>query len=209
MTINATLASFTLTGTDPDGDALQWALAFGDGAQETGTALPANVTHEFAPGNYTATFNVTDGKLTASYNVSVVVGSSGPSLTFTGDVANYCSFCTEALGEQDGSEPASPFPSVSWLTGEQGIDAVWVVIPAELIGRPWTATTTGPDVATAAFTACGPTGKFIEMVDTGAIPETGVIPAGTGCFVLWEYLAWFLSPSDPTAGEQTLSLTIS
>lgn len=191
---------------------MSWVLAFGDGAQDTGSALPANVTHEFAVGNYTATFNVTDGKLTASYTASVAIAAAGAALTFTGDVSTYCAFCTEVLGEQDGSEPASPFPSISWQRGEQGIDAVWVVVPAELAGRTWTATTTGVDIATAAFTACGPTGKFLEMVDTGAVPETGLIPAGTGCFVLWEYLSWVPppigAPSDPTAGEQTLSLVI-
>lgn len=214
-TVVGAVAAFALTGSDPDGDALTWTLSFGDGSSPaTGSTLPSGVNHTYADGNYTAFYNVTDGKATATYNVTVVVAapSGGTSLTFSGDVANYCSFCTEALGQQDGSEPASPFPSVSWASGDQGIDAIWVQVPAGLIGHAWSATTTGVDVAVASFTACGPQGHFIEMVDTGAVPETGVVPAGTGCMVLWEYLSFLPpplgTPSDPTGGEQTLGLTI-
>lgn len=212
---NGTVVRFDLAGSDQDGDGLNWTLSFGDGsAAQSGSTLPANATHTFVSGNYTAFYNLTDGKATSSYNVTLNITAAGgaPGLTFTGDVAGYCAFCTEVLGEQDGSEPASPFPSASWQSGQQGRDAVWVEVPAALAGHAWSASTTGSDIATAAFTACGSSGKFLEMVDTGANPETGKIPAGTGCFVLWEYLSWapppLGSPSDPTAGAQTLSLTI-
>lgn len=215
-TVNGTTVGFVLTGSDADGDDLEWTLAFGDGsASQEGSQLPANATHTYVAGNYTARYNVTDGLATASYNVTVSVQAGLPTvaLSFSSDVANYCSFCTEVLGEQDGTEPASPFPSVSWSSGEQGIDAVWVEVPAALIGHAWSATTTGADVAIAAFTACSPEGHFIEMVDTGANPETGIVPTGAGCMVLWEYLSWIPpplgAPSDPAGGEQTLALTIS
>lgn len=212
-TVNGTSVAFNLTGTDPDGDALQWTLSFGDGAaDQQGTTLPANLTHTYAVGNYTAHYNVTDGKATSSYNVSVAVAAAatGGGLTFSADVENFCSFCTEVLGEQDGSEPASAFPSVSWASGDQGVDAVWVVIPAALVGHAWSATTTGADIAIAAFTACEPDAHFIQMVDTGAIPETGTIPAGTGCMVLWEYFSYLPPPigTPSTPGPQTLSLTV-
>lgn len=213
--VNGTAVTFALAGSDPDGDALSWTLSFGDGsAAQGGSELPANVTHTYAVGNHTAMYNITDGKATAMYNVSVgVAAAGGVALTFSGDVSSYCAFCTEVLGEQDGTEAASPFPSVGWASGEQGIDTIWVEIPAALIGHAWTATTTGADIAIAAFSACSPDGHFIEMVDTGAIPETGIVPAGTGCMVLWEYLSWVPpplgAPSDPAKGEQTLGLVVS
>jgi len=63
--------TFTLRGTDPDGDALTWALNFGEPANATaganatrahGTSLPANVTHAYkAGGRLNATLTVSDG----------------------------------------------------------------------------------------------------------------------------------------------------
>lgn len=73
---NGTLAAFTLNGTDPDGDALSWTLAFGDGNSTNGTTLPATASHNYtAGGNFTANFTVSDGRHTAAYNVTVAVGA--------------------------------------------------------------------------------------------------------------------------------------
>lgn len=76
-------ATFTLTGSDQDGDALTWDLAFGDGQVTNGTSLPANATHAYSiSGNLTANFTVTDGKAPASYNVTVAL-AQGAKQTFT------------------------------------------------------------------------------------------------------------------------------
>jgi PKD domain len=67
-------ATFALTGTDPDGDALNFTLSFGDGSAMNGSKLPTNVTHRFATlGNFTAMLVVTDGKHTVNATVTVHV----------------------------------------------------------------------------------------------------------------------------------------
>lgn len=72
VALNGTSATFTLNGTDPDGDALNWTLAFGDGNSTNGTSLPANATHDYgASGVFNATFTLGDGNLTSVYNLTV------------------------------------------------------------------------------------------------------------------------------------------
>jgi hypothetical protein len=78
-TVNGTNATFTLSGTDPDGDELSWELAFGDGTTEDGTVLPATVNHTYAAGNYTVNFTVTDGQSPVTYDVNVTAGTAGGS----------------------------------------------------------------------------------------------------------------------------------
>lgn len=57
--------NFTLAGSDPDQDPLNWTLAFGDGsANLTGRDLPATVLHDYtAAGLHRVVLNVTDGAL--------------------------------------------------------------------------------------------------------------------------------------------------
>lgn len=69
-TVNGTAVAFELKGTDPDGDALTWNLTFGDGAAADGTQLPANVTHDYAAGAFTANLTVSDGKASTVQNVT-------------------------------------------------------------------------------------------------------------------------------------------
>ena len=206
--INGTAVTFSLAGSDPDGDELSWTLDFGDGtAAEDGTALPANATHTYAVGNYTANFTLDDGAATKTYEVPVAVagGASAGGLTFEGSVSAYCALCTDFAAEQVGSPiPGSFMPSASWNSGEQGVDSVWVAVPAELAGHAFVATSSLADVGVAAMSACGPSGKVIELHDDEGTPENGVIPAGTGCLLMWEFLD---GPAPPT--EATLSLVVS
>jgi hypothetical protein len=89
--------TFLLNGTDAEGDALQWTLAFGDGsANATGTALPAEVDHVFAAaGNFTANFTASDGtgETSALFAIEVVNGTVAyngpPPIVFSGESANY------------------------------------------------------------------------------------------------------------------------
>lgn len=72
--------NFTLTGSDPDGDALNWTFdADGDGTPEAnGTTLPAAFQHLFnASGEFRATLNVTDGNLSIAAVQLIVVAEGG------------------------------------------------------------------------------------------------------------------------------------
>ncbi|MEK6975046.1 MAG: PKD domain-containing protein [Candidatus Thermoplasmatota archaeon] len=104
---NGTQAAFNLTGTDPDGDALNWTLDFGDGAKTEGAALPALVNHTFAVGNHTVVYNLTDGKASATYNVTLQVASGGTGTT-TQDVDAEWELATNPACTDD----AAPYDSV-------------------------------------------------------------------------------------------------
>lgn len=79
-TLNASLTNgsiplavnFTLTGSDLDGDPLNWTLAFGDGNSTNGTSLPATVPHNFtASGSFNVTYTLTDGFEQKAYNLTI------------------------------------------------------------------------------------------------------------------------------------------
>lgn len=70
--------TFVVTVSDPDGDALNWTLSFGDGNRTAGTRS-ANATHLFQRGgNFTATLAVTDGRANATATVRVEVQVDAP-----------------------------------------------------------------------------------------------------------------------------------
>jgi len=65
---------FSVAASDPDGNILSYTWNFGDGASASG----ANVSHTYtAPGNYTATVNVSDG-LGGSVNTTILVTINVP-----------------------------------------------------------------------------------------------------------------------------------
>lgn len=76
--------TFMLDGADADGDVLSWTLDVdGDGVADTeGQNLPFNFTYSYVDvGNYTVTFNVTDGKDAAAETLVVAATepvSTGP-----------------------------------------------------------------------------------------------------------------------------------
>jgi PKD repeat protein len=69
--------NITLTGQDADGDNLTWALDFGDGNATNGTALPAELLHNYtSAGNFTVLFTLSDGKSNATYNATLTVSAA-------------------------------------------------------------------------------------------------------------------------------------
>lgn len=79
---------FALNGTDPDGDALNWTLSFGDASTNaTGAQLPTIVNHTYAAvGLYEVEFVLDDGTNQTSYNVTLnlTAGALPGPYVFTG-----------------------------------------------------------------------------------------------------------------------------
>ena len=64
--------TFTLGGSDPDGDNLTWSLTVGNDTWD-GDVLPATINATLEAGNHTATLTVSDGDLTGDTSVTIVV----------------------------------------------------------------------------------------------------------------------------------------
>jgi hypothetical protein len=75
--------TFELSGSDPDGDPLNWTLTFGDGNRTNGTELPTTIVHEYkSKGNITAVFTVSDGQANgrARANLTIEGGTDVPAV---------------------------------------------------------------------------------------------------------------------------------
>lgn len=180
--VNGTNATFSLTGTDADGDELSWELDYGDGsAKATGTELPANTTHQYVAGNYTAQFTLSDGEETRAFNVTLAIGAAA------------------------GSAPLQA-AAVSWNAGFAGCAAEYPQIPpvadagnafyglvevdAATIGFTYTAVidwAEGPLALGADIAFYDADGAYIDgnLVSGGPpITATGTVPAGAVFAVL-------------------------
>lgn len=185
--------SFNLTGSDPDGHAINWILNLGDNATLNGTLLPANVTHNYtAAGNYSTRFTVRDSAnatVNVTVNITVTAGGSGGGggpVSLNGAVTTSCPLCQE-----EGSGV-----SVSLRANHKGDDATWFTLPATYAGRPFATTETEDLDSDVEFLATCTAGAaslgFFHGVD---VHEKGVVPAGAGCAVLW---TWYPGPSTLT-----------
>ena len=187
-TLNGTAplnVTFTVSGTSASGS-LAWVLSSNGTRLGNGTKVPTNVTHTFAAaGNFTVLLSVSDGRQNATANVTVTVRSGGAAAAaFTPihaefDVAVFCELCTD-LGPEN---------CASLQAGVAGIDCGWVELPAAAAGRAFTVATHGLATGNAdiAFLAACDAGAAVVAVQTEAATETGVVPAGAGCLVAWDY----------------------
>jgi PKD repeat protein len=175
---------FTVSGEDPDGDALSWTLAFGDGNRTNGTSLPATASHTYnVTGNSTiaAVLTVSDGRLNATGNVTIRVTAPAAAADVTvleGEVSMACD--TPGLCYVVGANGC-----LGWDTRQQGLDCVWIEVPADLVGRPFETASAG-DVDVEFRSDCEPTGDSISNLGNDG-QEKGDIPAGTGCAVLSDF----------------------
>lgn len=197
--LNGTLplqVNFTLSGSDPDDDALSWTLAFGDGNVTNGTALPATASHSYgAAGNYSAIYVLSDGKLNATYNVTIQV--------LPGGGAAFTAVFTE--GQDFPSNPlnSAMIPNVGYAggtgcvgfwDGTSGVDCVFFELEAAWKGKAFTATadTGNPDLEF--WPACDPSEVFAVAGYAVAGPESGTIPDGALCVVTWNGAASAATP---------------
>jgi hypothetical protein len=196
-------ASFSLTGSDPDGDTVVWDLDFGDGETTSGTTLPATVDHTYAPGNFSVAFTVTDGSARNSYSLAIsVLGANVDMVVFTGAQE----FPSSPLMSFEISTPVvSGFLGASvcvgFNEGENGQDCVWFELDASLVGKDFTLTADEGDPDYEFWPACSPMDDSatppVSFAIAGSIadgPESGTIPEGAGCIVIWAKLP----PAMPT-----------
>jgi len=172
--VNGTTVRFTLNGTDPDGDALTWRLAFGDGNATNGTTLPASLAHNYTAGaNYTARLTLSDGQLNATYSAAVNV-TGGAHQSFAG---SWTYTNVDCLGATSGNVPsAAAFPDPA-----KGKTFDSTPVDAATVGHPFLAAYTlgGP---------AGPVGAVYFADGGGALLErdlsdasntiAGTVPAG-------------------------------
>jgi hypothetical protein len=186
--------TFTLSGSDPDGDPMSYRLAFGDGAADaTGTALPATVRHNFTlVGNFTVRLTVRDAAHTA--NATLVIhatkAAAAPATILQGDVQTDClAKCEGCVTPTACAPPAAQGAKGcgSFVGGNKGVDCTYWPV-ANVAGKTFVLHSSGDPDGQFFDTCDAKDGK--PLGDMGAIgDDTGTIPAGTGCIVAWEYKA--------------------
>ncbi len=171
---------------DPAEGNLTFSWDLGDG----NTAEGANVTYAFGVGNHTVTVtgtsDVSDESATAEVNLVVAeaVVDGLPEQKLTGETMLSCAQCWYVGRDA----------SVTWNTGDEGIDMVSIAIPDGYAGTGFAATATGdPDVWF--FDTCD--GSELAYHDNDG-DEAGVIPEGATC--AWTY--------DFSADGSTIELTV-
>lgn len=168
--------TFTIDGTDRDGDDLSWKLdVTGDGEPESTTeapaAFPATYSHTYAvEGVYNATLTITDGKTDSKFHVLVNATS--------GDFAKQ-----SVTGGWTASSAGCGGPYDSWVFGTPADGTGWkeFAVDAGTYGRPYQLDFTSSSIATvggvdfyddAGTTRVGgkfDTASFADVVPPGAI----------------------------------------
>jgi hypothetical protein len=184
--VNGTNATFTLTGSDPDGDIVVWDLAFGDGSTANGTSLPAEVVHDYpSAGNFTANFTITDGTDPVTYDLVVpIAGADGPQgIVFIGEqttpTSPVASLVIPNVGYAGGTACAG------FVGGENGVDCVFFELEAGFEGKSFTATTDVGDPDLEFWPVCDASEVFAVAGFNNVGPESGVVPGGALCVVIW------------------------
>lgn len=175
--------TFSFQATDDDEDALQWALDVnGDGTNDAeggSDDLPGTFAHAYdLAGDYTATFTVFDANVSDNASVDVTIVPDSTPLQFEAYFSEPCPLCSQ-----------DPSTSISHLSGEMGLDQVWIEIPAEYIGTAFFAKSTGGSLGMMFADACD--GAVVASVSTGApdgttVTAEGTVPEGAVCAVLWD-----------------------
>lgn len=189
--------TFSINGTDADGDALSWSLDLdGDGTADiNGTTLPSTYNATYELGNHSAILTIHDGQATATASVNLTAtapaGPTGPiqvvEATYTVPVEG----CTIA------------FPSVQAATdiagaaGNEldGVTRVQFDVVPQTYGRPFTVSWShdvGYLYAALAFTDAE--GAILNAVGTdpaaqeagaGDVTKEGIVPADAVFGVAW------------------------
>ncbi len=172
--------TFTLDGSDPDGDNLTWVFDDGNGNSTTGDTLPATVNVTYLAGNWTTTFTVSDGMndtveqllVTVSEAAAAATGGSEFPLTFSMNILLSCPHCLATDVTQDST-------CLAVLTDDNGLDCAFWELPADAAGHTFVASGTFLP-AVDFYPDCTGKGRIGFGIETGTVPE------GAGCAVLWD-----------------------
>lgn len=208
VTVDGSNATFSLTGSDPDGDIVVWDLTFGDGSSTNGTSLPAEATHAYAGGgNFTANFTITDGTDPVTYDIAVLIASAGGG---GGGVGQSAALVWD-IGFTD-QESASQGPS--YLDCTDGPNKTFnydsFALDPATVGLPFKATITDASggAAITSWTLYFNLADCSDYAGTfsaeGAGEITGVIPANAGPFTLAMATGGFLLEVTYTSGSQVV-----
>lgn len=191
--------TFTINGTDVDGDALSWSLDWdGDSTPDAeGTELPATVEHSFDQGDHMANLTVSDGSAEAHASASLQVAApeapapTGPVQVVDGTYVLPFEGCTIAfpshVAEQD----------LGFLAGGDldGVSRVQFAVDEATYGLPFIVTWTfdvGYLYAGLAFTDAegailGDVTTDPAAQETGfdALTKEGTVPEGAVTGVAW------------------------
>lgn len=167
--------TFTLDGSDADGDELAWTFTVGNVTEE-GTALPATVDATLDAGNWSATLTVSDGVDEAVARATVEAAGSAEPVVFTGASASGSS--------PTARDTAGVSPCMSFLLLENGLDCYYFTVPEELVGRPFTVESSAGSADVGFWADCDP--LFYAHV-ANEYSGAGTVPDGTGCAVLWYF----------------------
>ncbi len=176
------LVQFAINGSDDDGDVLSWHLDVdGDGVIDAeGEELPAVHEAELEAGEYTAWLIVSDGTANATSEATFLLeeAAADPAwepVVLEGAVDFSCEHCW--------SGSLTPVHCIGLQADANGYDCRWFTLDASYIGHPFTAE--ADDDGDVLFQdTCG--GNDIEVFENAG-NEAGVVPAGAGCAVLWNY----------------------
>ncbi|MFA5944557.1 MAG: hypothetical protein WC876_08845 [Candidatus Thermoplasmatota archaeon] len=176
---NGTNVTFTLNGTDADGDLLNWTLTFGDGNATNGTVLPMTLNHTYGNSSVPLMVNytLTDGAHNVTYNVTVFgPPNGGTKETFTIE------------GETTGLDPTAD----NGIPGFGGCLSADFIAAAGIDGWAWVLTATYH-----VWFFDGGAALLGDGTDAGTVPagttdvaictaDPGNVPTGTFTFVATE-----------------------
>ena len=172
--------NFTVGGVDPDGDAIQWSLDYGDGSvAASGNALPKDVSHAFtAAGNFTVKLTVTDSKGAAGDKMQVITVSAGaaegPQVTDGDWTAGGPVSCEQFADGDDLNKVLTPFEGIEFVTFDIRADTANALFY----------TTVTPTVPAAGpfeidfYDAGGANLGYFQSSDAQSFDIPGTVPAG-------------------------------
>ncbi len=121
--------TFTLDGSDADGDNLTWTFSVNGTEIETGDVLPADVSYVFGEGNHTVTLTVNDG-VAGNETLHTIVAADAVTPPPTGPIVDFTGTWTSN----------GPVECVyGFLADLEGVTFAQTSLPAEASGMPFTA----------------------------------------------------------------------